>query len=436
VTTRESLPSQWGPATNLGPTVNGVYDEIEPSISMNDLVLYFSDGADAVRAGPLPTGFGAMRPGTLQTWVVRRATTQAPWGQPESLDPQINVGLEVGTCISADGLTLLYAGALYVDGPWNLYAARCTTTSEPFGFPVEMAMGSRAIDPVMPSLSADGETVYFVAVDVEAGEGWDLWEAKLTPIVDLNGDGQVNGVELARMAEHWGSSDLRYDIAPMPSGDGLVNAADVALLAEYAAMDEISDPTLAGRWKLDGHPDEPGLACDSSENGCHGILMGDACLLPDCGLIDGALQCDGDNDYVVLPAPCNAGDGELSVFAWVNGGRRGKVILSQRSGVNWLMADQITGALKTELGSNARFSSMLQCDTCICDNTWHEIGLVWDGTNRSLYVDGVEVAHDAPVNMADCWGCLHLGASDNLHRGSFWSGLIDDVRIYNRAVKP
>jgi hypothetical protein len=436
VTTRESPRGQWGPAANLGPTVNGVYDEIEPSISLNDLALYFSDGGDVMRAGPLPTGFGAMRPGTLQTWMVRRATTQAPWGQPESLDPQTNVGLEVGSCISSDGLTLPYAGALRPEGPWALYAARRTATSEPFGLPVELAMGARAIDPMMPSLSADGEAVYFVAVDVEGGESWDLWEAELTPIVDLNGDGRVNGVELARMAEHWGSSDLRYDIAPMPCGDGFVDAADVARLAEYAAMDEIHDPTLVGRWKLDGHPDEPGLARDCSENGCHGILIGDACLLPDCGMIDGALQCDGYDDYVVLPTSCNAGDGELSVFAWVNGGRRGKVILSQRAGVNWLMADQITGALKTELGSDARFSSTLQCDTSICDGTWHEIGLVWDGTNRSLYVDGVEVAHDAQVHAADCWGSLYLGASDTLHPGSFWSGLIDDVRIYNRAVIP
>jgi len=100
------------------------------------------------------------------------------------------------------------------------------------------------------------------------------------------------------------------------------------------------------------------------------------------------------------------------------------------------MADQITGVLKTKLGSNARFSTTLQCDACICDNTWHEVGLVWDGINRSLFVDGVEVAHDTQVKMAACRGCLHLGASDDLHPGSFFTGLIDDVRIYSHAVKP
>jgi hypothetical protein len=31
---------------------------------------------------------------------------------------------------------------------------------------------------------------------------------------------------------------------------------------------------------------------------------------------------------------------------------------------------------------------------------------------------------------------LYLGAGRNLGAGTFWSGLIDDIRIYNRAVSP
>jgi hypothetical protein len=33
-------------------------------------------------------------------------------------------------------------------------------------------------------------------------------------------------------------------------------------------------------------------------------------------------------------------------------------------------------------------------------------------------------------------GGLHIGAAENLAPGTFFTGLIDDVRIYNRAVKP
>jgi len=31
---------------------------------------------------------------------------------------------------------------------------------------------------------------------------------------------------------------------------------------------------------------------------------------------------------------------------------------------------------------------------------------------------------------------LYIGAGSGLEPGVFWSGLIDDVRIYNRAVRP
>jgi len=341
--------------------------------------------------------------------------------------------------MSADGLTLLYAGSPGFNGPLSLYAARRATTSEPFGSPVELTFNSPygIENPVMPSLSADGKTLYFAAGDIATGESWNLWEVPLAPIVDFNGDGKVNSLELTRMFEHWGTDDLRYDIAPMPAGNGIVDAGDVALLAQYEATNPIEDPTLMGYWKLDCNPGEdPGKACDSSGNCCHGIVAGDACLVAD-GMIDGALQCDGYGDCVEMPVWwCNPGDGELSVSAWVKGSRPGKVVVSQRSGANWLMADPLTGALKTELRSDARFTSTLKCCNCICDGDWHEVCLVWDGENRTLYVDGEKVAEDTQVNLAACSGGLLLGAGSNLNPGRFWAGSIDEVRVYHRAVEP
>jgi hypothetical protein len=34
------------------------------------------------------------------------------------------------------------------------------------------------------------------------------------------------------------------------------------------------------------------------------------------------------------------------------------------------------------------------------------------------------------------YGGLYIGAGKNLEPGTFWSGLIDDVRIFNRAITP
>jgi hypothetical protein len=51
-------------------------------------------------------------------------------------------------------------------------------------------------------------------------------------------------------------------------------------------------------------------------------------------------------------------------------------------------------------------------------------------------VDGVEVARDVVASLAASGGGLYIGAGAKLGAGTFWSGLIDDVRIYDRPVKP
>jgi len=69
------------------------------------------------------------------------------------------------------------------------------------------------------------------------------------------------------------------------------------------------------------------------------------------------------------------------------------------------------------------------------EGAWHRVAFVWDGSNRILCVDDVEVIRDTQSSLAPSAGGLNIGAGSTLAPGTFWSGLIDDVRIYNRAVK-
>jgi hypothetical protein len=71
----------------------------------------------------------------------------------------------------------------------------------------------------------------------------------------------------------------------------------------------------------------------------------------------------------------------------------------------------------------------------VTGGNWHHIGLTWDGTNRVLYVDNVKVAADTQPGLARSVEGLNIGCGPEMTAGSPWSGLIDDVRIYNRAVK-
>ncbi len=53
-----------------------------------------------------------------------------------------------------------------------------------------------------------------------------------------------------------------------------------------------------------------------------------------------------------------------------------------------------------------------------------------------LYVDDVEVARDTQAGPKAALSGLYIGAGSTLAPGSFRSGLVDDVRLYNQAVKP
>ncbi len=61
---------------------------------------------------------------------------------------------------------------------------------------------------------------------------------------------------------------------------------------------------------------------------------------------------------------------------------------------------------------------------------------MWDGSHRTLYVDEVAVAEDTQANLEGSYNGLYIGAGTAMEPGTYWSGLIDDVRIYNRAVTP
>jgi len=273
-------------------------------------------------------------------------------------------------------------------------------------------------------LGAPGRDDYYGWGRVDARAALDMVLAKRA---DLNDDWKVDLRDFAVLAAYWKTDDLRGDIGPVPRPDGTVDVQDLALMCEYW-LKEI--PELYSVWKLD---ETAGTIAHDSINNKDGNLNGNPIWQPDGGKINGALQLDGMDDYVSTPFVLDPNKGPFSVFAGVKGGASGQVILSQAGGANWLLAEPATGALMTEL-KPAILGKSLSCQRVITDGDWHWVGVTKDVGNRILYVDGVEVARDTQDAVAPSDGGLHIGAGKNLETGTFWSGLIDDVRIYNRAL--
>ncbi len=424
VTTRATDSDPWGTPVNLGPVVNASSYDAYPNVSADGLVLFFQSDR--------PGGYGGNN-----IWMTSRETKDDPWTTPVNLGPAINTSAgktsagEGDPSISSDGLALFFCSSRPGGyGSSDLYVARRATTKDQWSPPMNLGpvINSLSMD-FGPSVSADGSTLYFVSL--RSGSG-DLWWAPITRIVDFNGDEIVDITDLVKLIERWGQNEPSVDIGPMPWGDGVVDAADLQVLMSYWQQ-EILDPALAGYWRLD---EAEGSIAQNSVSTNHGTLYGQPLWQPTGGKKAGALQFDGINDYISTDSVLNPADGPFSVFAWIQGGAPGQVIVSQATGADWLMASSPGGALMSDLRLPGRHGQSLTSSVVITDGAWHRVGFVWDGSNRILYVDAIEVARDTQSTLVASASGLYIGGARNLAAGSFWSGLIDDVRIYNQAVKP
>jgi hypothetical protein len=234
------------------------------------------------------------------------------------------------------------------------------------------------------------------------------------------------------LIDYWQTDELFYDIAPAPFGDGIVDVQDLIFLSEYL-MKEVDDTTLVAHWAFD---ETEGVVAQDSAAINDAYILGDPIWLPDGGMVDGAILLDGVDDSIVADPVLNPSAGPFSVLAWVQGGVPGQTVISQVDGADWLGTDPLDGTLMTELKSSGRSGSPLLSQIVITDGNWHRIGFVWDGSLRTLYVDGVAVAEDTQNGLGASYNGLYIGTGKAMESGTFFSGMIDDIRIYNRVVIP
>ena len=425
VASKETTEDSWGEPTNLGSPINSSFYDGAPNITPDGLELYFGSSR--------PGGYGS-----TDIWVSRRATINDSWAEPINLDPVVNSSAsESFPCLSDDGRLLFFNEDAYPIRPGgygdsDIWMTRRANVSDPWGTPVNLG-------PIINSpnhdgqavLSNDGSTLYFSSAR-SGGLGRntsDIYKAQIIPIVDFNGDGIVDSVDICILVDHWGTNNSLCDIGPMPWGDGIVDVQDLIILAEHL----FEEAPLVGYWKMD--ETEGSIAYDSSGDH-HATLYGNPVWQPAEGKIDGALQFDGIDDYANAGFVLNPKIGPFSAYAWIKGGTPGQVIISQTDGTGfggtWLGIDQSDGKLFTNL-----MYFELVSESVITDGQWHHIGIVWDGSRRYLYVDEEEVAGDTnDMTAIQSTGDLYLGAGKNLEATSFFSGLIDEVCIYNRTVRP
>jgi len=194
-------------------------------------------------------------------------------------------------------------------------------------------------------------------------------------------------------------------------------------------------------WKLD--ETTGAVAADDSANGYDGTLvnMDNSDWVP--GNTGNGLDFDGVNDHVVVDGICAAiADGNVTVSAWVNAPALNPATQFMIS-INSSNGD----GNKLLLGTPGNTATLSFADSepvwhhttaTVIDNTWHHIAYVLEDSADTItvYVDGSEVLSFTSTVSVAASDILSFGQEYDagMATGDFYNGLLDDVRVYDRAL--
>jgi len=195
---------------------------------------------------------------------------------------------------------------------------------------------------------------------------------------------------------------------------------------------------LVARWKFD--EGSGNVAHDTSGNGNDGTFIGDPQWVT--GKIGGALEFDGTSDYIEIPFSDSLrviNQGDFTLTAWFRPDEiptEYKVVLQQGDdasggpGRTWLFVHQ-SNEIRSSLGGSPTGSGV-----GIEGGTWYHGAVVvtegGDTDTIQLYVNGEPAGAPRQDSIEDSEGVFYIGCHKGL--GNIWDGLIDDVRIYNKAL--
>ncbi|WCB94984.1 virion structural protein [Baekduia alba] len=174
---------------------------------------------------------------------------------------------------------------------------------------------------------------------------------------------------------------------------------------------------------------------DVSGHGLDGVRSGATSTT--AGKFGRALSFDGAGDWVTV-ADDDALDltNTMTLEAWVApttlSGWRTIIAKDQTSAVNYgLYAATAAGKADGDLFIGEEITSA--STSALKTGTWSHVATTYDGKSLILYVDGVAVATKAVTgSVTTSNGALHIGG--NSIWGEWFTGKIDEVRVYNKAL--
>ena len=193
-------------------------------------------------------------------------------------------------------------------------------------------------------------------------------------------------------------------------------------------------PGLVGAWSFDEASGTTAL--DSSGAGNAGTLSGPARTT---GRYGGGLSFDGVNDWVTV-ADANSLDltTGMTLEAWVRPTALGTtwrtvVIKEQPANLAYALYAGTHNASRPSAHVFTTDDRALLGPSALPANAWSHLAMTWDGLNIRMYVNGSQVSSAALAGTArTSTSPLRIGGT--VVWPEWFSGVIDEVRVYNRAL--
>ncbi|MDH4238507.1 MAG: tail fiber domain-containing protein [Phycisphaerae bacterium] len=172
-------------------------------------------------------------------------------------------------------------------------------------------------------------------------------------------------------------------------------------------------------------------ASDSSGNEFDGTLVGDASIYFDDER-GGVLSLDGDGDYVNCGMNNIDIGGAITITTWIKVGAFDKLLQAiVTKGTAWRLARN-RGSNFLEFACTG--TVYVKGAVNVNDGQWHHVAALYDGSKLSLYIDGImDTSNDTSGPISVNTEEVRIG-SNSERPDREWNGLIDDVRIYDRAL--
>ena len=198
-----------------------------------------------------------------------------------------------------------------------------------------------------------------------------------------------------------------------------------------------SPPGLVGAWAFGEGTGT--TTADVSGNGNVGTITGASWSTQ--GRYGNALSFNGTSSVVRVPSSSSLDPGgAMTLEGWVKptaslSGWR--TVLQRQPDAYYLNASSGAGDLRPAGGGTfgSGSSGTLIGPTAIPINTWTHEALTYDGTTMRLYINGVEAANK-PQSGAVQSSTNPLWIGGNQPYGEYFQGLLDEIRVYKRALTP